>query len=571
VLYGFTISNFRNFGRDEQWISPLGRVNIFVGTNNSGKSNVLRYIKRVVAQTLNPQRGNTTVSLQPIDRPVGGGQPERVRFWATFPPVDLLSSTHTWQTGWTEAFSKLGLLDETRKFIQLEVPTSGISGGTFYTGPVPKADQEIQQAFYRIWSLVTSSSGGGFDQHWFREVINRITAKSLAAVDCYYIPSFRHIPTRMGDFADEFSSATGDDHLIDRLAGLAYPSYTEQKKKEDFEKLRRFVATIIDDPEVVIEIPADRQTVNVRTSGSFLPIEALGSGIHEVFILASEIVSRPYETILLEEPEAHLHPTLQRRLMQFIMEETTNQIFITTHSATVIDTPGSQLFEIRNEDGAHLRPITTGQQRFTACRELGFRASDLIQTNAVVWVEGPSDRIYVKAWLKDRAPHLEEGLHYSIMFYGGKLLSHLTAEDESLADFIQLLPICRSPSILIDSDKSGGNSNIRTTKLRIAHEFETLEAPCWITSGREIENYYSYDDRLAAVQAVHENVANLVGGRSRYDKPITFTRSGSSAEIVADKIAIANYLTEHAAVAVEVDEFSRNIDRLVTHITQANS
>jgi AAA15 family ATPase/GTPase len=48
VLYGFTISNFRNFGDSEQWISPLGRVNIFIGSNNSGKSNVLRFVKRIL-------------------------------------------------------------------------------------------------------------------------------------------------------------------------------------------------------------------------------------------------------------------------------------------------------------------------------------------------------------------------------------------------------------------------------------------------------------------------------------------------------------------------------------------
>lgn len=571
MLYGFSISSFRNFGADEQWISPLGRVNIFVGTNNSGKSNILRYIRRVVAPTLRPQRGSSAIEHQAIDRPVGGAPPNGVKFWTPFPPKDLIPNDRKWEEGWTEAFASLGLLDRSKEWIRLAVPTSAVGGGVFFSGNAPKADQHTQQAFYRVWTLATGSTSGSFEHHWFREVINRITGKALQDVDCYYIPSFRHIPTRMGDFQDEFSIASQGDHIIDRLAGLAYPAYNEQHKKEDFERLRRFVASIINDPDVSIEIPNDRQTINVRTGNSFLPIEALGSGIHEVFILASEIVSRPNQTILLEEPEAHLHPTLQRRLMQFIMRETKNQLFITTHSATVIDTAGAHLFEVKNgSEGAQVSPITTGQQRFAACRELGFRASDLIQTNAVIWVEGPSDRIYLNSWLKKRAPDLQEGLHYSIMFYGGKLLNHLSAEDEAFGDFIQLLPICRSPAILIDSDRSGGNSNIRPTKLRIESEFQALDAPCWITDGREIENYYSYEDRLRAVQAVHKDVTALVGGHTRYDKPITFTRTGSVTEVVADKIAVANHLAANAEITIQLDEFNRRLDELINYVNEAN-
>ena len=55
------------------------------------------------------------------------------------------------------------------------------------------------------------------------------------------------------------------------------------------------------------------------------------------------------------------------------------------------------------------------------------RTSDIrlviLQANCVVWVEGPSDRIYLKHWIEAVTSELIEGLHYSIMFYGGRLLS----------------------------------------------------------------------------------------------------------------------------------------------------
>ena len=37
-------------------------------------------------------------------------------------------------------------------------------------------------------------------------------------------------------------------------------------------------------------------------------------------------------------------------------------------------------------------------------------------------------QIYLNHWLSEAAPDLVEGLHYSLMTYGGRLLSHLTAE-----------------------------------------------------------------------------------------------------------------------------------------------
>ena len=92
--------------------------------------------------------------------------------------------------------------------------------------------------------------------------------------------------------------------------------------------------------------------------------------------------------------------------------------------------------------------------RFTTiCVDLGYRASDLLQANCIIWVEGPSDRIYLKYWLKAYDPDLVEGVHYTIMFYGGRLLRHLSADDEEIDEFINLRRINQNLVIIIDSDR----------------------------------------------------------------------------------------------------------------------
>ena len=42
-IKGFGIQGYKSFG-DTQYIYPLSKINLFVGQNNSGKSNILRFV-----------------------------------------------------------------------------------------------------------------------------------------------------------------------------------------------------------------------------------------------------------------------------------------------------------------------------------------------------------------------------------------------------------------------------------------------------------------------------------------------------------------------------------------------
>lgn len=102
--------------------------------------------------------------------------------------------------------------------------------------------------------------------------------------------------------------------------------------------------------------------------------------------------------------------------------------------------------------------------------DLGVRASDLLQANSVIWVEGPSDRIYINRWLSLVAPQLREGTDYSIMFYGGRCLSHLSADREAILpaeDMIPLLRINQHSMMVMDSDRDCESDPISDTKRRI--------------------------------------------------------------------------------------------------------
>ena len=70
---GFGISGFRSFGQDVQRIGPLKKINLFIGQNNSGKSNILLFLKHHYASALKCEG----IKLQDVDRHIGCdlGQP----------------------------------------------------------------------------------------------------------------------------------------------------------------------------------------------------------------------------------------------------------------------------------------------------------------------------------------------------------------------------------------------------------------------------------------------------------------------------------------------------------------
>ena len=43
---GIGLSGYRSFGDEVQRIGPFGKINLFIGKNNSGKSNIILFLKQ---------------------------------------------------------------------------------------------------------------------------------------------------------------------------------------------------------------------------------------------------------------------------------------------------------------------------------------------------------------------------------------------------------------------------------------------------------------------------------------------------------------------------------------------
>lgn len=286
--------------------------------------------------------------------------------------------------------------------------------------------------------------------------------------------------------------------IIEKLASWQHPAIGNDKDRELFDKTQSLLRKLLYLPNVELEVPPSHDHIIVANDGLRLPLESYGTGVHELIILAIAVFSADKAIFCIEEPEIHLHPRLQKEFLQFLVNETNNRYVISTHSnALLVPSEEVQVVHLWLEAGAtRSRCVESSEHGLQILDDLGVRASDLLQANSVIWVEGPSDRIYIKRWLELCASELREGIDYSIMFYGGRCLSHLTADREEIPnpeDLIPLLRINQHSMIVMDSDRKSQTNRINATKRRIRNECSNSRIPCWITSGREIENYLAFE------------------------------------------------------------------------------
>lgn len=507
------IGGYRSFG-EIQYFDSFSKINLFIGRNNSGKSNVLRFLKEIYTEI-----GKRKPSLSKIDPllrhipdmpplvvgigeaiPSDESEETLARF---FPSMKAHSSSHYKSKLNTikQIFEKKAQLDNTRlcwSIVELsQVNDYKLDSWRGAMLTINNADLE------KLWILTACSNSSEGNRNILINGLAKKLSTTINAVDVHLIPAIRQIGKQGSLFESEYDG-TG---IIDRLARLQNPDVHSQADRKKFEEITAFVRSVLDRNDAKIEIPYARDTILLYMDNKVLPLDSLGTGVHEVVILAAAATILSDTVLCIEEPELHLNPILQRKLMRYLSERTSNQYFITTHSPSIMDTVGAEVYHIVYEKGAsRVYRASSDDDKSSVCEDLGYHPSDLLQANCVIWVEGPSDRIYLNYWLHHHDSNLIEGIHYSIMFYGGRLLSHLSYSDfesESWIDnFISLRRLNRRGIVLIDSDRTSEQAEIKKTKQRICEEFEQ-DGYAWVTNGREIENYIPKEQLAEAIQIIH--------------------------------------------------------------------
>jgi predicted ATP-dependent endonuclease of OLD family len=225
-----------------------------------------------------------------------------------------------------------------------------------------------------------------------------------------------------------------------------------------------------------------------------------------------------------------MHVDLQRKFFNYLnrlAKAKEYQFFILTHSAAFIDSSiisfnNSKVYRVFKtaQNTSKVEPINSEDSKWRLItEELGYKPSDLLLSNTIIWVEGPTDVIYIKRWIREWLSKDEnslnkivEGRDYTFMFYGGILLSNLAyssneTTDEDINNFVDLCLINRNVALILDSDRKSSKQPLVSWKNKMLKRFDQekqTDLHIWTTNCLEIENYLSKETFVKAYKKIYK-------------------------------------------------------------------
>ncbi|MBU1201304.1 MAG: AAA family ATPase [Nanoarchaeota archaeon] len=205
-----------------------------------------------------------------------------------------------------------------------------------------------------------------------------------------------------------------EDYIKDSLITLA--NSKEEDKKKLFEQFTSFISKIsplINKVEPIIEkgIVIDLKFLNSERTN--IPLSTIGGGNNELLLLLHEIILSGGKILAIEEPEIHLHPEAQRKLYRFMEEfSQTTQMIISTHAALFVQPnnlnglfrvvkkgPKTEVFGVSKEEYLDKERLE---------QELNAENCEMFFADKVLLVEGISDEIMMEGLISKYCKSTDE-------------------------------------------------------------------------------------------------------------------------------------------------------------------
>jgi len=523
-------------------LDNMNRLNILIGANNSGKSRFLR--------TLFSER-NFKIEL------------------TQFAVNEISQVFELMLSAITEKFNQLGYEDVSSQNISgvrltLAQKIEELKQINFQN--INKVTQDIFT--YWSWLKNFNANGASHKQHVISlsggldrpndavlEIIKKFEPliKDFIKENFNYIPERVYIPILRGLRPTQFHDDTKFDEIQDNYSKRTIRDYfqnTSVKSEEIFTGLRlyddvkkmllgkrdernkirkfeTFLSKTFFSNEIVTLIPnIEDDSLHVSIGVEERAIYKLGDGIQSIIILLYPLFFNQGKNMLvfIEEPENSMHPGLQRLFIETLMLEmfSSFQYFITTHSNhfldITLDITQTSIFTFKRMQKDSTEDViyeieNSSNEDENILDLIGARNSSVFLSNCTIWVEGITDRLYLKRYLEvyqnyiqaqDGKSKFREDFHFSFIEYGGSNITHWAFEDEAAWEKIRANKISSKIFLIADKDSTASKPNSeKANRLIFLHEI--LGDRFQVTNGREIENLLKPTILIKAIRDLEKN------------------------------------------------------------------
>lgn len=253
-----------------------------------------------------------------------------------------------------------------------------------------------------------------------------------------------------------------------------------------FQPFKRLIETLLPHLTFAGVDDADPNNIYVNfspagLSGPIFDIDQLSSGEKAAIALLLPLVERQAEqlieptslvagvvplTMLLDEPEIHLHPLLQLQVLQYLRElatESAAQFIITTHSPTLLDALNDDELYLLSPASVspdnQLSRLSYSQERLEVAREITGSTHLLTRSKPIVFVEGETERSGVSSDARVMASLLPQVKSWALV-PGRSKLEVVSSVQRLRQESVDLPGTPVFGLVDSDSDSDAGNDHI---------------------------------------------------------------------------------------------------------------
>ncbi len=511
-IQNITIANYRSFKDKGNTLNNLNDINVMVGKNNVGKTNVLRAIYLF----FNPQIYNPIIDRNMIKQITGGGTKEP-KIHISFEDDEVIKNEVTKYT----------------IVCDLNKPNYySISEGNEEVNSKLENSSKIQKYINSKFQCIYLSTTDENISNQSEKLINAMILK-------YFEKKDKKIKETIQKFEEHYSILT--ENLRNNILDI------ESDLVSQFDVFNDIGLDIKPKLEIISQKKVTQfllENINLKLDDSYVhELNNKGAGIQRTSLilislfLLDEIFSRQNKIILLDEPEAFLYPLLIRKIKLVLEERAINnenfQMFLTTHSVDFLKELNNKNYNFVNitqsfEEASYVRSKNEvdinkysvlnkfdDKTKYEVLKNYGI-LDDVNDYKSIIICEGETDKNYLLEILK------AEEFYPQIRY--GKYSDGLGDVENSELDYkyigrgaSSILPILiyldkvsdvkRKVFILLDGDDEGE----KTFKKIREKEYKNLEIfKFMIPNSREIEDMvYSKEDFIRYVIDISEDIKSM--------------------------------------------------------------